>query len=286
MQRAPSARPAAPAAARRAALVALGCAALAGAAGSARADEAADEQRRVLVMDVQHAGGVDADTAQAITDLVTGQLSGMHAFYVVSGSELSQLAVLEEAKQRGGCTDNVCLTELADALGARYVVFGRASTLGEIIVLQLRLFDAKEARFLSRANVETRTIEELSQQIEATINRLMSPILDPSERRALDGMRDQADTLPADTAADEPEEAGPSPLFWVGVATAGVGVLTGVGTAVGGVYFDGVVRDPEASPQQRAEAREVGQPVVIGGVAVTGLLVLGGVVMIVLGLAG
>jgi TolB-like protein len=262
--------------------VAICCTALLCAAGGARAASTTNGLRRVLVMDVQHAGGVDADTAQAITDLVTGQLSKLQAFYVVSGSELSQLAVLEEAKQRGDCTDNVCLAELADALGARYVVFGRASTLGEIIVLQLRLFDAKEARFLSRANVETRTVEELSQEIEATVDRLMHPILDPSERRAIGGMRAQ-DDIPGEAENDE-EGDGPSPLLWAGVGTMGLGALVGVGAMIGGIYFDGAVRDPASTPAQRAEARELGQPLVIGALATSGLLLVGGVVMTVLGL--
>ncbi len=236
-------------------------------------------QRRVLVMDIQHGGDVDADLAKTLTELVTARISSTGAFYVISGSELTQVATLESEKMRSGCTENSCLTELADALGARYVVFGRASTLGELRVVQLRMFDAGEARFLERATVQQAAIEDLTRDLGPATDKLIAPLLDPSERRALLQQRqDGPDEEPADA------DGGGNPLMLIaGIGGVGAGLLAAGGTLAGALYYNDIVADPTSSGPAKAEARSTGAAVAIGGGIASAALIGAGAMLVLFG---
>jgi TolB-like protein len=222
--------------------------------------------RRLLVMELQHGGEVTADLAHTLTELVTIKLSELGAFYVISGSEITQVAVLESEKQKLGCEENSCLAELAEALGARYVVFGRASTLGELHVVQLRLFDASTAQFVERVTVESRTIEELTARIPASLERLVAPVLAPG--------RSGTDAAAPAAAASAEAGSGPSLLLIAGVGALGLGTLAALGTLGGTLYFNGVVADPAGT--DKSAARASGLAVLIGGgVSTLALLITG-----------
>lgn len=264
------------------ALLASSSAADAAASTAPGAPTSQSSERRVLVMDMQFGGTVNADAARTMTDLVTSYLSRINAFSVVAGSEITQVAVLEGKKQQYGCTDSSCLAALADALGARYVVFSRASNLGQTIVIQLRLFDAKEARFLERATVETSSLEALPDKLPGALDQLVRPILDPSERAALLTNRNQPAAEPP--AEPAPPEKGISPLVWGGVAALGVGALLGAGTAVGAIYLNGVVTDPASSGEAKVQAQTLGPAILIGGGISCGVALLAGGLLTVIGL--
>ena len=250
------------------------------AASSAPASQTGD--RRVLVMDMQFGGTVSADAARTMTDLVTSYLSRINALSVVAGSEITQVAVLEGKKQQYGCSDSSCLAALADALGARYVVFSRASNLGQTIMIQLRLFDAKEARFLERSTVETTSLEALPDRLPPALDRLVTPILDPSERAALLSHRPAPTSEPA--AEPARAERGISPLVWGGAATLAVGALLGVGTVAGTIYFNGVVTDPKSSGVAKEQAKTLGAAILVGGGSGSAVVLAAGSVLTVIGL--
>lgn len=97
---------------------------------AATADAAPAERARVKVLVLAPAGGgINDDERTTIAGLIAVELETHEGLDVVSARELQRMAQLEAEKVQLGCTDASCLTELAGALGARYVVSGTRASL-------------------------------------------------------------------------------------------------------------------------------------------------------------
>jgi TolB-like protein len=208
---------------------------------------AEDERPRVLVLDLEHGGGVTADDARTIRDLVTAALSRREDLEVFAGEDVRKMLELEGERQRAGCDDDAsCALEIAGALDARYVVFGNASTLGGRTIVQLTLFDARSASAVERLVVKAEPAQ-LPERLEDAVGGLLSTGSD--------------DTL----------------LFvGVGLLSGGVlaGVATGVLTALGATSLDkpGALTESEYRQLQVGTLAALG----VGSVLTLGLLAGGG----------
>lgn len=258
---------------------------------SVRADDlaAADQaegERRVLVMEVKAGEEVPADLAPALTDLVTGRVAQAKSLAVISSSEISQVLGLEGKKQLLGCSQNACLTDIANTMSARYVIFGRVNGLGNLKVVQLRLFDASEARFLQRITLRGEDIVALSDQIPASVDSLIGGLLDPSERRALLALRPEKQRSSSQAASSSATDntasaASPSPLLLAGLGSVAVGLVLATGTGLAGYYYNGRYSDPALAYAERDAAKNTGAAAVIGGGAASlALLGLGAVLIL------
>lgn len=201
-----------------------------------------------LVLDLDHSASVSADDARTLTDLIVGEVSSRVEHRVLSGADLRNLTALEGEKQAMGCdADTSCLAELATAMGARYLVSGRLSTLGSEVVLQASLFDASKAEPIARQNMRAADLTALADRVPEIVGSLLAPL----------GV---ASASPPPTApAQEPVDDGRSILslaaIGVGAAVAllgGVGVLGAGGIAVYAFTF---VANTNLSAVERADAR-------------------------------
>lgn len=196
---------------------------------------------RVLVMDVEGVN-VSADDAAAATRVIASAAAEVTGFTVMSTADLRQMLDLEVDRMNTGCTQESCLTEFADAMGAELVVFAALSKLGDQTTATLSLYSS------STQQVRRRAIEGVS---------LSS--LGPALRRetiALLKNREPASPVPLIVGAsvavvgvaafaagaltvDNPE--GENKDVWQaigigGLVAAGVGVLVGV---VGAIWMAG-----------------------------------------------
>lgn len=243
-------------------------------------------ERRVLVMEVQAGDDVPHDFARALTDLVTGRIAKAKSLEVISSSEIAQVVGLEGKKQLLGCSENACLTEVASTLGARYVVFGRVNALGSLKVVQLRLFDASDARFLQRVTLRGESIEAIDSQVPAGVETLIGGLLDPSERRALYGNRNapgQVDSMDSGSAAGE-ENSGSAALWVAGLGSLGAGLLLGAATVAGGLYFDQQINSGSLPYDQLQTTKRNGSVAVAGGAGGSLALIGLGAALLLLGL--
>ena len=135
------------------------------------------EPETLLVLDLDHSADVGDDVARTITDLVVGEVSARVKNRVLSGADIRNLTALEGEKQALGCeSDSSCLAEIASAMGARYLVSGRVSTLGPELVLQLSLFDASKAEPIGRQNVRAASLPALADRLPDVVATLLSPL--------------------------------------------------------------------------------------------------------------
>lgn len=131
---------------------------------------------RVLVLDVQP-GGLADDVAVAAGDLVAVALGEIDGLEVSSGADLKRAMALEGEKAALGCGDESCLGEIAGALGADLVIFGRGAKLGDVNVINLSLFDSSTSRTIERETIHFANASELLQKVPAAVSDLTTEAL-------------------------------------------------------------------------------------------------------------
>lgn len=133
-------------------------------AAGARAEEAS---RTILVLDLKSADA-ERERARAFATVITHTLDDeLSDATVYSGRDLARLADLEGEKSSVGCDveENSCLSELADAMGARFVVYGTLSALGGSRFVELTVIDMEAARPVDRVLVKSAGVDELADKL-------------------------------------------------------------------------------------------------------------------------
>ena len=122
---------------------------------------------RVLVMDFRN-DGVDAKVVAIIRDALTAELAKNTALDVLSTEDMRRSLDVEAQKAAVGCTDDQCMVEIANALGADYIVFGNIGTLGDLYVGNMSLLDAKHGTSAGRESIEVHSLEDLPAAIRSS----------------------------------------------------------------------------------------------------------------------
>jgi hypothetical protein len=83
---------------------------------------------------------------------------------------------LQAEKQNAGCDDSgSCMAEIAGALGASLVVFGDVGKLGELLVVNLNLFNVDLAQSQGRVTIEAPSLESFPGQMKPKVWDLLTP---------------------------------------------------------------------------------------------------------------
>ena len=128
-------------------------AALLSAAPAAAPAKGEGAKPKLVVLDLAPAGGMSPELAATLTQALTTELAATGPFDVVSSGDVRTLLGLERQRQMAGCAEESesCLTELAGALGARFVMSGSLAQLGDAVQLTLQTLDTRTARPVGRA---------------------------------------------------------------------------------------------------------------------------------------
>lgn len=220
----------------------------------------------LLVFGLAHEDEIASGDVATLVDLIGAEVARDPRFAVVTANEIKRAADAAATREAAGCdADQQCVAELADAMGARYVVGGRIARLGDSWVLSLQLVDTRTVKVLSRASVEAPARARL---VAAT------PLL---ARRVLDFHDEELGGPPLPLAAWG--LAGGCAL----VAALGVGAtVLGLGRLddARALAFDlGSIDDPDEAREKRAafdEATLAGNALAFGGAAAAALAVAGG----------
>lgn len=129
----------------------------------------AEPKSKLVVLELQGAGGLDATTVSAFTDTLTTEVAAAGHFDVVSSNDVRTLLGVERQRQLMGCGESSCYTELAGALGSRYVMSGTLAKLGELFELNLQVIDTQSAKPLGRASHAASSLEGLRALLPYTV---------------------------------------------------------------------------------------------------------------------
>lgn len=168
----------------------------------------AQELPQMLVMDLDRSEDVTPDVARTLSDIVTSEVALSPQWRTLSGADIRNMLALEGERQAAGCSSEAsCVAEVAGAMGARFAVFGRVSTLGELLVLQLNLFDALKAVAVSRGTIQASSLEDFSVSIPLGVKKLVAKAVDILGKEAA-AVAAGKKAREADSAAHVAEEQG------------------------------------------------------------------------------
>jgi TolB-like protein len=204
---------------------------------------------KVLVLDL-HALAVEPATAALINGVVASAVSDHKELQVTSADDVRQMLSLAAQKQAVGCDDSSCLSEVAGAIGARYVVHGSLGKLGDTVVVNLALFDAQLAQALRKKTIQAATVEQLPAEIRPAVDELVADI---PGARTVERAREDVDAgreHHAHEAASASSLIGP---VGVGIGVVGALALLG-GAGVAAVEGSAVYDVAHKSPQEREDA--------------------------------
>ena len=202
----------------------------------------------LLVLDLQH-DAADEQIARLIGDVIASSAEKRTDYVVTTGADLRKIADLETQKQAMGCdADASCLSEIADALGAKYVLHGSIGRLGGSYLVTMNVYDALRSLSVGRQTVQVEAAAQLPAAIEKSVAELLSTKKVSAEEQA--------------------------PLFWPAVAAIGTGTLLAVGGAAVAAMAELTLADRSANGKEDARNQGIAALVASG---VGALLTVAGV---------
>lgn len=151
-----------------------------------RAAAAPPAKLRLVVLDVSGGERILGTRArQALLQGIVLEAQRWDALDTTSVAELRAAMKLVTEREQAGCDGGTCAAEIADAFGARYVIFSVLSRLGSVYSLQISLFDSDDARVIGRAAARGATVAQLEEALPGAMTQVMSALGAPKRKRAV-----------------------------------------------------------------------------------------------------
>lgn len=203
------------------------------------ASAAPDGGQSVLVLDLSETTS-DRKLAELATELVASSVAERPSISVITTNDLRKVSELEAQKSVMNCEDDSCLAELANAMGARYVVSGTIGKLESSYITTLTLFDSDEARSVGRKSVQAKSLDELPAVINTAVASLFGPfaVKEPSP---------------------PPAEGAMSTTGWLGIGAVAVGASAFAIGGLGALFSELTTQDKSAPLADKEAALATGR---------------------------
>jgi N-acetylneuraminic acid mutarotase/TolB-like protein len=131
---------------------------------------------RIAVMPIAPGASIPQDQAASLTETLAAEVRQQSKAQVVTARDLASVLSHEQQKQALGCTSDSCLAEIAGAAGADRLVIGDVARLGESLVVQLRLLDARSAAVLTQSHRRFKrgTFDDLLDALSSMVGELLA----------------------------------------------------------------------------------------------------------------
>jgi len=148
---------------------------------------AAPAKAKLAITALTSAGEVDAKVAAVMTESVTAEVAARGYFDPISAGEIATMLGVERQKQLLGCGEesSSCVTEIASALGAQYVMSGSLTKLEGIFQLNLQVIDTQRSRPIGRSTKIARDFEGLRGLIPYAVAEACGTPIPPPPSRVL-----------------------------------------------------------------------------------------------------
>ncbi len=208
---------------------------------------AADSGRLSLAfVGVRASSGIAPPQVVSLSEYTQTQLEALNLYDVRGPSELEAVIGLERQRQLMGCSDSssACMAELAGALNVARLLTGDVSKVGDSVLLNLSLVDARTGRAVGRVGRRVRNLDALLDVIPEALHEVT---------RKDAAVRGVAPTVTASSGEPaEPAPSGPFAPFVVGLRTdvdvAGVGATVGPTVQADAEWIGGTVTVLLTSP--------------------------------------
>lgn len=130
-------------------------------------------RQRILVLETR-ADAAYLDTVRAFGDLMATLLEQRTDAEVIPSSSIKDRLSVAADKASAGCDDTTCMTEIAGAMDARYVVASRASQVGGRWLMRVELFDSQDLKVIAQSTAMADSVEGLAAQAELLADDLVA----------------------------------------------------------------------------------------------------------------
>lgn len=145
---------------------------------TASLDEAPVRTTRLAVMKLK-ASGVPEEYAEGLTETIATAAAQTGVFETISPAQISALLSFEKRKELlGGCVEEECFVQVAQAVKAPHLVGGSIAKVGDQLVLNLVLIDAGEGSALKRTDRNTTSASQLMSSARAAMIVVLQPLLE------------------------------------------------------------------------------------------------------------
>jgi TolB-like protein len=129
------------------------------------------EKPHMAVVDLEVAGGVEPSIGRALSEAVAAEVAAKGFFQVISAKDIQTLLGHERQQQLLGCSEqSSCMSELAGALGARFVLAGSVAKLGDAFQLTLEAIDSQKVKPIGRSVRIARGLDALQAQLPYAVS--------------------------------------------------------------------------------------------------------------------
>jgi len=133
---------------------------------------------RLAIMKLK-AAGVPEEYADGLTETIATSAARTGVFETISPAQISSLLAYEKRKELlGGCVDADCYVQVAQAVKAEHLVGGSVAKVGDKLVLNLVLIDAKEGTALKRTDRDTSSASALMSSARNAMTVVLQPLLE------------------------------------------------------------------------------------------------------------
>jgi len=134
----------------------------------------AAEQKHLAVLEFEVAPGMKIDRTY-FSDLARGAVKSQAPQLFVMTRESTEVLLQANGKTLADCTGE-CEVEIGRKLGADYIISGRITQIGARTSITLRLFSTSDGELLSSAEARGTKPEELQDEMQPTLAKLLSPL--------------------------------------------------------------------------------------------------------------
>jgi hypothetical protein len=113
------------------------------------------EKPSLAVLDVEVTVLNEKLDGAAFSEMLVSAADGPAMFRVISSKDIATMLGFERQRQLSGCNeDSSCMTEIANALGADFVMVATVGKVAENYLVSTRLFDGQTSRAVGRGSVQ------------------------------------------------------------------------------------------------------------------------------------
>ncbi|MGV3624796.1 MAG: hypothetical protein ACO1OB_28510 [Archangium sp.] len=147
----------------------------------------AAEKPKLVVLELTAGAGVEDSLTAPLTEAITNEVQARGYFDVMSSRDVKALIGMERQRELMGCSDasKSCMTEISGALGARFILSGSLSKLGDAWQLTLSALDSQKAQPLGRATRLARSLEALRTMLPFAVSEATATPAPPPPSRVL-----------------------------------------------------------------------------------------------------
>lgn len=139
---------------------------------------------RLIVLDLRDpTSALNRSAKQALIEAMVGEAARFEMVESFSLAELRAVLELETTKQEAGCDTNDCASDIANAMGGRYVLLSTVSRLGSSWQLTVSLYDSSTTAAVGRGSVRAVSLEDLAAQVPELIDEALASLGTPLPRK-------------------------------------------------------------------------------------------------------